>query len=122
MPNDFRHTEYRCWKISFKSEVSHSSQQEDQSYTSKNLDFKIASGLREIPTGNFKKQVTTAEGKAPSEKRSLTGRQIACVIFSYLTKVQFKNDNVQTFDTKWDEAPSAVIRRLRDSTLESLQV
>ena len=27
-----------------------------------NLDFKIAGGLRKIQTGNFKKQVTTAEG------------------------------------------------------------
>ena len=42
-----------------------------------NLDFKIASGLKKIPPGNFKKQVTTAEGKAQSEKRSLTGKQIA---------------------------------------------
>ena len=41
-----------------------------------NLIFKIASGLTKIITGNFKKQVTTAEGNAQSEKRSLTGRQI----------------------------------------------
>ena len=44
------------------------------------LEFKIASGLRKIVTGNFKKQVTTAEGKAQSEKRSLTGRQIDLMI------------------------------------------
>ena len=31
-----------------------------------NLDFKLASGLRKILTGNFKKQVTTAEGNAQS--------------------------------------------------------
>ena len=41
-----------------------------------NLDFKIASGLRKSLTGNVKKQVTTAEGKAQSEKGSLTGTQI----------------------------------------------
>ena len=33
-----------------------------------NLDFKIARGLRQILTGKFKKQVTTAEGKAQSER------------------------------------------------------
>ena len=42
-----------------------------------NLGFKIASGLRKILTGSIKKQVTTAEGKARPEKRSLTGKQIA---------------------------------------------
>ena len=48
-----------------------------------NLDFKIASGLRKILAGDFKKQVTTAEGKALSEKRSLTGRQIAWKIHDF---------------------------------------
>ena len=67
-----------------------------------NLDCKFASELRKIFT-NFKKQVTAAEGKPQSEKRSLTGRQIAWMIcdlydmsgdneaildFRYLTKVQ----------------------------------
>ena len=42
------------------------------------------------------------------------------MIFRDSTKVQFKNDNVQAFDTKWDEALSAVTHKLRDSTLESL--
>ena len=37
-----------------------------------NLDFRIASELRKIQTGNFKKQVTKGEGKAQSEKWSLT--------------------------------------------------
>ena len=89
-------------KISFKSEVSHSSkyrgaavlwigevedvQSIDELISAsvtgtppldfKNLDLKIASGLRKILTGNFKKQVTKAEGKAQSEKRSFTSRQI----------------------------------------------
>ena len=83
-------TEFRSWKIRFRSEVSHSSQHPraamqwigeledaksiDDRISSasikeksipdfKNFVFKIASGLRKIPTGNFKKQVTTAEGK-----------------------------------------------------------
>ena len=48
-----------------------------------NLDFKIASGLRTILTGNFKKQVSTAEGTAQSEERSLAGRQIAWMIYGF---------------------------------------
>ena len=48
-----------------------------------NLDFKIASGLRKIRTGNFKKQVTTAEGTAQSETRSLAGRQVAWMIYDF---------------------------------------
>ena len=39
-----------------------------------NLDFKIASGVKKILTRNVK---NTAEGQAQSEKRSLTGKQIA---------------------------------------------
>ena len=104
-------TDISSWEISFKSEVSHFSQYtraamlrigevEDAesmdgliasaSWSGRpipdfeNLDFKIASGLRKILTGNFKKQVTTAEGKAQSEKRSLTGKQIAWLIFDSL--------------------------------------
>ena len=45
-----------------------------------NLDFKIATGLRKILTGNFKKHVTTAKGQAQSEKSSLMGRLIAWMI------------------------------------------
>ena len=48
-----------------------------------NLDFKIASGLKKRLAGNFKKQVATAEGKAQSEKRSRTGRQIAWMICDF---------------------------------------
>ena len=124
--------------MSFKSEVSHSSpwigEVEDAesidnlislaSITGKsvpdfeNLEFKIAGGLRKIRTGNFRKQVTTAEGKSQSEKRSLTGRQIAWMIYDFckissnneaildfgdILTVQSRNDNVQAFDTEWDE-------------------
>ena len=46
--------------------------------------LKIASGLSKISTGNFKKQVTTAEGKAKSERRSLTGRQSSWMIYDFL--------------------------------------
>ena len=96
---------------------------------------KIASGLSEIPSGNFKKQVTTAEGKAKSERRSLTGRQSSWMIYDFLkisgdngaildfrdiSKVQRKNGNVQACDTKGDEVSSAVTDRPTDNILESL--
>ena len=60
-----------------------------------NLDFKIAHGFRKITPGNFKKQVTTAEGQAPSEKRALTGRQIA-----WMT-CDFSNNTVVTIKSSW---------------------
>ena len=47
-----------------------------------------SSGLRNIRTGNSKIQVTTAEGNAQSEKRSLAGRQIALVIYNNLATMK----------------------------------
>ena len=79
------------------------------------MDFKIASRLRKIPTGNCKNQITTAEGKTQSKDRSFSGRQIAWMIYDLfkisgdieaildfldLSTVQLKNDSVQVFDTK----------------------
>ena len=51
-----------------------------------NLDFKIASGLCKILTGNFKKTSHHSRRKVPAEKISLTGRQIAWMIYDF-----FKN-------------------------------
>ena len=96
-----------------------------------NLDFKVGSGLRKTSTGNFKKRVSTAEGKAELEKRSVTGRQIydffknsgdneAILDIRDSSNFQLKNDNVQAFETWWDEVLSAVTDRLTDSILESL--
>ena len=78
-------TEFGSWKTSFMSEVIHSSASTTGKPTPdfENLDFKIASGLRKMLTGNFKKQVTSAEGKTPSEKRSLTFGQIAWMICDF---------------------------------------
>ena len=88
-------TEFRSWKISFNSEVSHSMQYpraarpwtgevEDATSTSElitsasltgdpipdfeNLDFKTASGLNKIQTGSFKKQ-------SPQPKEKLNQRR-----------------------------------------------
>ena len=62
-----------------------------------NLDFKIASGLRKILTGNFNQQVTTAEGTVQSEKRSLTGRQIAWMIYDFF---KISGDNEAILDSR----------------------
>ena len=58
------------------------------------------------------------EQKAPQDSRCLEGRQIAYMVFDYLTisatvealldfndllAVQLNKDNAQGFDTKWDE-------------------
>ena len=61
-----------------------------------NLDFKLACGLGEILTWNFKKQVTTTESKAQSEKRSLTGRQMAWMIYD-LFKISRDNEAILNF-------------------------
>ena len=61
----------------------------------KNLDLKITSGLRKILTVNFKKQVATAEGKE-TEKKSLTGTQIAWMIYD-LFKTSGDNEAILDF-------------------------
>ena len=98
-----------------------------------NLDFMIACGLRKSSTGNFKERVTTAEGEAQSEKRSLAGRLFAWIIYDFnisgsngailalteKSKAEVKNDKFQAFDTKRDEVLSGVTDRPTDSILES---
>ena len=62
-----------------------------------NLDCKIVSGLMKILTGYFRKtRVTTAEGKAQSEKRSVTGKQIAWVIHD-IFKISCDNEAIMDF-------------------------
>ena len=39
---------------------------------------------------------------------------------SWTSEIQVKSDNVQAFDTKWDEVLSAVTDRFTDNLLESL--
>ena len=70
------------------------------------LDFKIASGLRKVLTGDFFK---------------IRGDNDAIWDFRDFSKVQLENDNVQAFDTRWDEVLSAVTDRPADSILDSVQ-
>ena len=83
------------------------------------LDAKIASALnRIIHNSHFKRKVCLEEMKAHKEDRFLRGRQIAYLIYEYfrvtgandsvenyadLFAVVLRNDDIQEFDSKWDE-------------------
>ena len=83
------------------------------------LDAKIASASNKIiQHSHFKKKVSLEEQKAQKEGRFLRGRQIAFMIYDYfrvtgahdtvlnyvdLLSVTLHDDNVQDFDTRWDE-------------------
>ena len=83
------------------------------------LDAKIVSALNKIiQNSHFKKKVSLQEQKAQKEDRFLRGRQIAFMIYDYfrvtgahdtvsdyadLFSVTLRNDDVQEFDTRWDE-------------------
>ena len=96
-----------------------------------NLDFQIGSGLRKILTGNFNK-TNHHSPRNTSIREEITYRQTDCLDDlrrlqnSWATmetildlrdwsKDQFKNDNVQAFDTKWDEVSPAITERPTDS-------
>ena len=81
--------------------------------------WKIAFALNKIiPNSHFKKKVSLEEQKAQKEGRFLRGRQIAFMIHDYfretgahgtvldyadLFSVALHDDDVQEFDTRWDE-------------------
>ena len=83
------------------------------------LDAKIFSALNKIiQNSHFKKKISLEEQKAQKEDRFLRGRQIAFMIYDYfrvtgahdtvldyadLFTITLRNDNVQEFDTRWDE-------------------
>ena len=83
------------------------------------LDAKIGSALnRIIHNTQFKRKVSLEEMKAHKEDRFRWGRQIADLIYEYflvtgandsvekyadLFKIVLRNDDVQEFDSKWDE-------------------
>ena len=79
---------------------------------------KKASALKKLLAADFKRRDHTEEQKAQQDKRFLKGRPIAYMICEYFKvsgtrepllddhdqlRVQLKNENVQGFDTKWDE-------------------
>ena len=83
------------------------------------LDARIASALnRIIHSARFKKKVSLEEQKAQTEDRFLRGRQIAYLIYEYFRvtaandsvenfgdrfTIVLRNDDIQEFDSKWDE-------------------
>ena len=83
------------------------------------LDAKIASALNKIiQHSHFKQKVSLEEQKAQKDGRFLRGRQIAFMIYDYvrvtgahdavlhyadLFSFALRDDNVQEFDTRWDE-------------------
>ena len=90
-----------------------------------NVDFEVASGPRKILTGNFKKQVTTVEGKGPSEKQSqqedrlLEGSTISSKIVATM-KPSWTSQRSSFRHIQWDEVLSAVTDRPADNISVSL--
>ena len=100
------------------------------------LDAKIASALnRIIHNSHFKRRVSLEEQKAQKEDRFLRVRQIAFMIYDYfrvycvrdtvldyadLFSVTLHVDNIQDFDTRWDEVRLSLSKTPSDDFLESL--
>ena len=100
------------------------------------LDAGIASALnKSIHNSYFKKKVSLEEQKAQKEDRFLRGRQIACMIYDYfrvtgahdtvvgsadLFTITLRHDDVQEFDTRWDEILLSMTKIPPDAVLQSL--
>ena len=101
------------------------------------LDARIASALNKIiQNTRFKKKVNLEEMKAHKEDSFLRGRQIAYLIYEFfrvagandsvenhadlLTVALRNDDNVQQFDTKWDEILSSMTQIPSDDILGKL--
>ena len=97
---------------------------------------KVDSALnRIIQNTRFKKRVSLEEMKAHKEDRFLRGRQIAYLIYEYfritqannsienhadLFTVVLRNDDIQDFDSKWDEILFSMTQNPSDEILEGL--
>ena len=100
------------------------------------LDAKIASALNKIILkSQFKKMVSLEEQKAQKEDQFLRGRRIAFMIYDYfrvtgahdtvldyadLFSVTLRDDNIQEFDTRWDEVLLPMSKIPSDDILASL--
>ena len=98
------------------------------------LDAQIASALKRIiHNTRFKKKVSLEEQKAPKKDRFLRGRQIAYLIYEYfpvigandsvenyadLFTIVLRNDDLQEFDSKWDEILLSMAHVPSDDILE----
>ena len=100
------------------------------------LDAKIASALNKvIQISQFKQKVSLEELKEQKEDRFLRGRQIPFMIYDYFRltgahdtvldcadsfSVTLHDDNIQEFDTRWDEVLLSISKIPSDDILESL--
>ena len=100
------------------------------------LDAKIGSALNKIiQNPKFKKKVSLEEQKSPKEDRFLRGRQIAFIIYDYfrvtgahdtvldcadLFSVTLHDDNIQEFDTRWNEVLLSMSKIPSDDILEKV--
>ena len=99
------------------------------------LDARMTSALNKIiQNTRFKKKVSLEEMKAHEEDRFLRGRQIAYLIYEYfrvtgsndsvenyadLFTVVLRSDDIQEFDSKWDEILLSMTQIPSDDILES---
>ena len=100
------------------------------------LDARIVSALNKIIQNSYvKKKVSLEEQKAQREYQFLRGRQIAYMICDYFRvtgahdtvldyadvfSITLRNDNVQEFDSRWDEILLCMTKIPPDNILEPL--
>ena len=100
------------------------------------LDVMIASALKKLLTHvHFRKRVCVEEQRAQTCDRFLRGRQIANMIYEHFRatggyeavqglfdpfKKRLQNDDVQDFDTRWDQAPLAASEIPTEMVVEGL--
>ena len=91
--------------------------------------------IKSLKISHFKKKVSLEEHDAQKDDRFLRGRQIAFMIYDYfrvtgahdtvlhyddLFSVTLREDNVQEFETRWDEVLLSTSKIPSDDVLESL--
>ena len=102
------------------------------------LDARIASALNKIiHNSQFKRRISLEEQKAQKEDRFLRGRQIAYFIHEYfrvtgiqdsvenfadLFTISLRNDDIQEFDSKWDEIILSMMKIPHDDILYKLRI
>ena len=100
------------------------------------LDARIASALNKIiHSSQFKRRISLEEQKAQKEDRFLRGRTIAYLIYDHfrvtgshdsvenytdLFTIVLRNDDIQEFDSKWDEILLSMTKIPHDDILEGL--
>ena len=100
------------------------------------LDARIAPALNKIIHNSiFKRRISLEEQKAQKQDRFLRGREIAYLIYEYfrvtgandsvenyadLFTIVLRNDDIQEFDSKWDENSLRTTQIPSDDILEGL--